>query len=75
MPTPLPYDQRLQQAIDRFRIAAEMLAADVEVADRMSADPSLGDRSPHADKLRADQRASLIAEYRSASVAISKVEK
>lgn len=56
--------------LDRLHLAALTLAADLDIADRMTDPAEPGDRSPAADALRAADRAAALAEYRAASAAL-----
>lgn len=60
----------LTEVIERYNRAAAVLAAQVDVADRMT-DPSyVCDRSPRAERLRAEHARENLAEYRAAAEAL-----
>ena len=58
------------EVIERYNRAAAVLAAQVDMADRMT-DPSyVCDRSPRAEQLRAEHARESLAEYRAAAEAL-----
>ena len=60
----------LTEVIERYNRAAAVLAVQVDVADRMT-DPSyVCDRSPRAERLRAEHARERLAEYRAAAEAL-----
>ncbi len=65
-------EQAIEAARRRFNNAAHALAASVDVTDRIATDPEFpADRTPRADALRVEMRATDLLRYREADAALT----
>lgn len=65
-------EQAIEAARRRLNNAALILAASVDVADRIATDPTYpADRTPRADALRVEMKAADLTRYRDAEIALT----